>query len=254
MTYCLGIKIRSGIVGIADTRITSGNETTKAAKIFTVNKNRHSFFIMTSGLRSVRDKAITYFKDIIDENDESFNKLYKAVNAFSDQVKRAALEDKESLKEAGFSFNLHAIVGGQLQDDDEHKLYLLYPEGNWVEITDGSPFIIIGNNGYGKPILDRTIKYDSPLKYALKAGFLSFDATRISSNDVGYPLDIIYYIKDSFNLVEKRFRKNELQKFYRAWNYKLREVIDILPDEWMDKLMLDEFEEEFLLRDQTKSE
>ena len=47
------------------------------------------------------------------------------MNAFADQVKRAAHEDKSSLKEAGLSFNLNAIVGGQLQDDDEHKLYSL---------------------------------------------------------------------------------------------------------------------------------
>jgi putative proteasome-type protease len=133
MTYCLGIKVKSGIVGIADTRITSGHQTAKAKKIFKVNKARHSFFIMTSGLRSVRDKSITYFKEIIEEDDESFNKLYKAVNAFAEQVKRAANEDKQSLKEAGLSFNLFAIVGGQLQDDEEHKIYLLYPEGNWVE-------------------------------------------------------------------------------------------------------------------------
>ncbi len=238
MTYCLGIKVKSGIVGISDTRITSGNETTQAKKVFTVNKKRHSFFIMTSGLRSVRDKAITYFKEIIEEDDESFNKLYKAVNAFSDQVKRAANEDKTSLKEAGLSFNLNAIVGGQLQDDDEHKIYLLYPEGNWVEVSEGSPFIIIGNNGYGKPVLDRIIKYDSSMKFALKAGFLSFDATRISANDVDYPIDVVYYTKDSFNIVEKRYKKEELQKISKLWNTVLSESIHNLPEGWMDKLEL----------------
>jgi putative proteasome-type protease len=238
MTYCLGIKVKTGIVGIADTRITSGHETTKAKKVYTINKKNHSFFIMTSGLRSVRDKAITYFKEIIEENDESFNKLYKAVNAFADQVKRAANEDKESLKEAGLSFNLYAIVGGQLQDDDEHKIYLLYPEGNWVEVSEGSPFIIIGNNGYGKPILDRAIKYDSSMKFALKAGFLSFDATRISANDVDYPIDVVHYVKDSFEVVEKRYKKDELQKISKLWNSKLSDSINSLPDDWMDKLLL----------------
>ena len=238
MTYCLGIKVESGFVGIADTRITSGHETTKAKKVFTVNKDRHSFFIMTSGLRSVRDKAITYFKEIIEENDESFNKLYKAVNAFANQVKRAAHEDKESLKEAGLFFNLYAIVGGQLQDDEEHKIFLLYPEGNWIEVTDGSPFIIIGNNGYGKPILDRAIKYNSSLKFALKAGFLSFDATRISANDVDYPIDVVYYTKNSFNIVERRYKKDELSKISRLWGNKLSESIDTLPEDWMDKIFL----------------
>jgi putative proteasome-type protease len=252
MTYCLGIKVKTGIIGIADTRITSGHQTTKARKVFTVNKDNHSFFIMTSGLRSVRDKAITYFKEIIELDDEKFNKLYKAVNAFAMQVKRAANEDKEALKEAGLSFNLFAIVGGQLQDDDEHKIYLLYPEGNWVEVSEGSPFVIIGNSGYGKPILDRVIKYDSSMKFALKAGFLSFDATRISANDVDYPIDVIFYEKDSFNIIEERFKKDELQKISKNWNAKLSKSINSISESWMEKIFHDdnkktigEWEEEF---------
>lgn len=238
MTYCLGIKVKSGIVGIADTRITSGTETTQAKKVFTVNKEKHSFFIMTSGLRSVRDKALTYFKEIIDENDESFNKLYKAVNAFAAQVKRAAAEDKESLQEAGLSFNLYAIVGGQLQDDEEHKIFLLYPEGNWIEVTEGSPFVIIGNKGYGKPILDRVLRYDSSMKFALKAGFLSFDATRISANDVDFPIDVVYYAKNSFKIIEDRFKKDELQKISKFWGKNLSESVKRLSDSWMDKLFV----------------
>jgi len=239
MTYCAGIRVKSGIIGIADTRITSGHETTIAKKIFTVNKKKHSFFIMTSGLRSVRDKAITYFKEIIEEDDESFNKLYKAVNAFSDQVKRAAREDKESLKEAGLSFNLNAIVGGQLQNDNEHKIYRLYPEGNWVEVSEGSPFVIIGNSGYGKPILDRAIKYESSLKFALKAGFLSFDATRISANDVDFPIDVISYKKDSFNIIEKRYNKEDLQNLSTTWNTTLSDAIQGMSSNWMDTLNIE---------------
>ncbi len=242
MTYCLGIKVKSGFIGISDTRITSGNETTRAKKVFTVNRKNHSFFIMTSGLRSVRDKAITYFKEIIEEDDESFNKLYKAVNAFADQVKRAAHEDKASLKEAGLSFNLFAVVGGQLQDDDEHKLYLLYPEGNWVEVSEGSPYVIIGNRGYGKPVLDRVVKYSSSLKFALKAGLLSFDATRISANDVDYPIDVVYYEKDSFAIVEKRYKKEELNAISKQWNRNLSKSIHNMPEDWMDKLFSTEKE------------
>jgi putative proteasome-type protease len=240
MTYCLGIKVKSGIVGISDTRITSGHETTRAKKVFTINKDNHSFFIMTSGLRSVRDKAITYFKETIEHSDESFNKLYKAVNAFAAQVKIAAAEDKEALKEAGLSFNLYALVGGQLQDDNEHKIYLLYPEGNWVEISEGSPFMIIGNNGYGKPILDRVLKYDSSMKFALKAGFLSFNATRVSANDVDYPIDVIYYEKNSFRIIEKRYKKEELQKISKLWQNTLSDAVNELPNDWLDKLFSEE--------------
>ena len=87
MTYCLGILSKEGIAGLADTRITSGNDTTVAKKIYSVQRKNHAFFIMTSGLRSVRDKAITYFTEVIEDEDEKFNKLYKAVNKFADQVK-----------------------------------------------------------------------------------------------------------------------------------------------------------------------
>lgn len=236
MTYCMGIKVKSGIVGIADTRITSGNETTQAKKVITINKDQHSFFIMTSGLRSVRDKAITYFLEIIEKEDEKFNKLYKAVNAFATQVKRAALEDKESLKEAGLNFNLYALVGGQLEDDQEHKIYLLYPEGNWVEVSEGSPFMIIGNNGYGKPILNRVLNYDSPMKFALKAGFLAFNATRVSANDVDYPIDVVYYEKDSYKIIEKRYSEGDLLGISEMWQDRLSQLVKDLPDDWTEKL------------------
>lgn len=236
MTYCLGIKLKEGFVGISDTRITSGSETTTAKKVYTINRDKHSFFIMTSGLRSVRDKALTYFKEIIDEQDTSFNKLYKAVNAFGNEIRRAAAEDKAGLEEAGLNFNLYSLVGGQLQDDPEHKMYLLYPEGNWVEISEGTPFSIIGNSGYGRPILDRTVNYDSPMNFALKAGFLSFDATRISANDVDYPIDIVYYKKDSYNIIEKRFTKDALQETSREWSVQLNKGLEGLSEDWMKPL------------------
>ncbi|MEM1407523.1 MAG: peptidase, partial [Bacteroidota bacterium] len=131
MTYCLGILSKEGIAGLADTRITSGSETTTAKKIFTVQRSKHSYFIMTSGLRSVRDKAITYFSEVIEDQDKEFNKLYKAVNKFGEQVKRVAEEDRKNLESSGLKFNLFAIVGGQLEEDEAPKLYLLYSQGNW---------------------------------------------------------------------------------------------------------------------------
>src|SRR5688572_7811280 len=131
MTYCLAIKLRSGLVAISDTRITYGTETTSAKKVYSYQTEKHCVFIMTSGLRSVRDKAVTYFQEVIEGKEETYNKLYKIVNAFANQLKRVADEDRASLEKAGLKFNLFTIVGGQLEDDGEPKLYLLYPEGNW---------------------------------------------------------------------------------------------------------------------------
>ncbi|QKZ14505.1 peptidase [Spirosoma sp. KUDC1026] len=236
MTYCLGIKVAEGLVAIADTRLTSGSEVSSNRKISVHEVENHSLFIMTSGLRSVRDKAITYFKEVLAEQDRSFNKLYKAVNAFGEQVKRVAMEDKTSLIANGLNFNLNAIVGGQLEDDEEHKLYMLYPEGNWVEVDHGSPFKIIGNSGYGKPLLFRNLAYDTSLQDALKIGFLAFDATRVSANDVDYPLDVVVYPKDSFHMTEYRLEKEDMDKVSQQWSALLSNSVQKLPSSWMDPI------------------
>ncbi|MEM9896088.1 MAG: peptidase [Bacteroidota bacterium] len=229
MTYCLGILNKQGIIGLADTRISSGTETTTAKKIFTVERSRHAMFIMTSGLRSVRDKAITYFEEVINLEDKSMMKLYHAVNKFGEQVKRVADEDKKHLSEAGMNFNLHAIVGGQFEEDEEPQLYLLYPQGNWIRIGPGTPFVIIGNSGFGTPVLKRSLHFDSDMEFGLKSGFLSFDATRLSANDVDYPIDIVMLEKNHFKIREKRFEENALGDISQFWNNQLRQAIDNLP-------------------------
>ncbi|MFN0047790.1 MAG: peptidase [Cytophagales bacterium] len=238
MTYCLGIKVKGGLVAIADTRLTSGNECSTGKKIFVHQRTQHSLFIMTSGLRSVRDKVITYFKESLEQNDNEYDKMYKAVNSLALQLRRVAEEDKAFLSKAGLFFNLYAIIGGQLEHDDSHKLFLLYPEGNWIEIgDDGSPFIIIGNSGYGKPILNRTITQDSSLNFCLKTGLLSFDSTRVSANDVDFPIDVVLYEKDSYTLIEHRIYREEVKEVTEYWQNKLSNAIQTIPEKWMEPVL-----------------
>lgn len=233
MTYCLGIKTKQGLVAIADTRITAGKNKSTKKKVYVEQREHHSLFIMTSGLRSVRDKAVIYFQELFSEGVVQHNKMYKAVNAFGEQVKRVAKEDEEALEKAGLKFNLNTIIGGQLKDDEEHKLFLIYSEGNWVELNDDSPYVIIGNSGHGKTLLNRVLTSDSTLQTALKAGFLSFDSTRISSNDVDFPIDVVIYDKGSFEMRENRFTYNDMQEVSEQWDTKLREVLKELPENWI---------------------
>ncbi|MFP4354996.1 MAG: peptidase [Phycisphaerae bacterium] len=232
MTFCIGIKVEDGLVGIADTRVTSGVEYTQARKVSTFTHNDHPMFLMTSGLRSVRDKALTYFQELMAADGHSFNKLYRAVNALADQVRQAASEDKSALSEAGLGFDLHCLIGGQLEDDEEHKLYLLYPEGNWVEVQPGTPYSMIGESSYGKPVLTRALRYESSLDLALKLGFLAFDATRNAATDVYYPIDVVLYQKNSRRILEHRFERDELDKVAAWWQKRLRSLVDRLPGDW----------------------
>ena len=138
------------------------------------------------------------------------------------------------MEAAGFRFNLNTIIGGQLKDDEEHKLFLLYPEGNWVELGQGAPFVIVGNSGHGKAILNRTLTNDSSMHLALKSGFLSFDSTRVSANDVDFPIDVVLYKNNSFEMTEHRFTKKDLENISEQWAEELKTALNRIPDDWMD--------------------
>lgn len=237
MTFCLGMKVEDGLIGIADTRVTTGVECITARKVSIHQHGRHSMFLMTSGLRSVRDKAVTYFDEAISESDQTFDKLFKAVNVFAAQIRRVAEEDKDALDKAGLVFNLHALVGGQLENDQEHKLYLIYPQGNWVEVSEGTPYCIIGETGYGKPLLDRVLRYNSSMDLAMKVGFLAFDATRTSSTSVEYPIDVVLYRHDTFDIVEHRFEKEDLAEISSWWQSRIYDSVEKLPSNWVDRLL-----------------
>lgn len=237
MTFCVAMKIADGLVGIADTRITSGVEHHVARKLTIHQHDNHSLFIMTSGLRSVRDKALTYFNEVVEERDEKFHKLYQAVNAFAEQVRRVAKEDKKALAQAGYSFNLSTLVGGQLERDAEPKLFLLYPQGNWVEVSEATPYFIIGESAYGKPLLDRSFSYTTPMDKALQLAYLAFDAVRVSATDVGFPLDMFLYRAGSYRIVHHRYEYDDLIHVSRWWQEALRTTSEKAPSEWMRSIL-----------------
>ena len=121
-----------------------------------------------------------------------------------------------------------------MENDDEHKLYLIYPQANWVEIGQSTPYHIIGAHGYGKPVLDRTLKYEDTLKFALKVGCLAFDSTRISSADVDFPVDVVIYFAESGRLYKHRFEKEDLLDISEGWQERLRTSVANLPSDWLD--------------------
>lgn len=237
MTFCLGMRVKDGLVGFADTRVTTGSECITAKKVKTYSGNDWSMFVMTSGLRSVRDKVITYFDEAVSELDQPHDHLFKMVNLFARQVRRVSHEDRQALVDSGLRFDIHALVGGQIRDDSEHRLYLVYPQGNWVEVGEGTPYHIIGASGYGKPVLDRTLKYEDTIRFALKVGALAFDSTRISAADVDYPLDVVIYQRDTFQTVVRRYGKDELLEMSNWWQENLRMSVRSLVITGFDSLL-----------------
>ena len=228
MTFCIAIKSKTGVVALSDTRISSGLGVSTSKKIQTYQENGNSFFIMSSGLRSIRDKVIHLFED--DLPIVPSDKLYKIANAVGNAVKQARIEDLEQLEQSKFFFDGHFIVGGQCSNDKRSSIFLVFPEGNWVEVSDESPYTIIGNTAFGKPILRRLLHENITFDLAIKAAYLSFDATYKNASDVDFPLDFALYRNNSFDIQELRKTEEELKATSIQWNSMLLDAANKLPD------------------------
>ncbi len=234
MTFCLGITVDEGLVGIADTRVISGSESLTASKVATYRGPGFSFFIQNSGLRSLRDKALLGFEEAFAKQTGARERLFKLVNLYAAQIRQMATEESHALKQADLYFNIHTLIGGQMTGDSTHRLYMVYPEGNWVEVSVDTPYQIIGNSGFGKPILERSLTRSDSLLYAFKLGVLAFDATRLCASNVDFPIDVTLYRRNSFELVEHRYQREDLKEISRWWQQRMRASVDELPSEWVE--------------------
>lgn len=235
MTFCLGITVEEGLVGIADTRLVSGTEYLVAKKVATYQGPGFSFFIMTSGLRSLRDKVLLHFEEAFARDSQTRDRLYKVANLYAQQVRRAAEQDRAALHQADLKFNIQTIIGGQMTADSVHRLFLVYPEGNWVEVGPDTPYQIIGASGYGKPILERSLDRKDSMLFAFKVGLLAFDATRLCAVDVDFPIDVVLYNKDSFDLIEHRYQPDDVRQISNWWQERMRRSVRELPSEWIER-------------------
>jgi putative proteasome-type protease len=113
------------------------------------------------------------------------------------------------------------------------RLFLIYPEGNFIEATDDNPFIQIGETKYGRPILIRAYDPTMSFEAAAKLLLVSFDSTMRANLSVGFPIDLQVYETDSF-IRPPRIRIDEDDPYFRSisagWGGALRRAVDSLPD------------------------
>ncbi len=239
MTFGIGIKVREGIVALADTQIVVGSESVSKQKLAALYHANDSMFAMTSGLRSVRDKSLTYLSERLRNQVEPLNRLYRVVNMFGEELRKVREEDGPSLARSHISFNTHAIIGGCLAQDTSPQLFYVYPEGNWIEAAPDSPYFIIGRTSYGKPILDRLLRFDTPLRTAVALSLLAFDATQASVNDVDCPIDIAVIADGNRHATFHRFTQSDISVVTEWWSKMLSEALTSMPMQWADVFFKD---------------
>ena len=129
-------------------------------------------------------------------------------------------------------FTATIILGGQIAGS-EPRLFLIYPEGNFVEASVETPFFQIGETKYGRPILVRAYEPDMSFESAVKLIMVSFDSTMKANLSVGLPLDLLLYERDGLDIRFER-RIDDDDAYYRLisdnWGEALKAAFASLPD------------------------
>jgi putative proteasome-type protease len=142
----------------------------------------------------------------------------------------------EAPEQSDVDFTATFLVGGQVKGEAP-RLFMVYPQGNFIESTADTPFFQIGESKYGKPILDRVIQPSISMSQAIKCALVSFDSTIKSNLSVGLPIDVAMVKTDDLR-VTKRHRIDAEDSYFRdlrsSWSQGLRQVFGHLPDpQWL---------------------
>jgi putative proteasome-type protease len=142
----------------------------------------------------------------------------------------------EAPEQSDVDFSATFLVGGQVLGEAP-RLFMVYPQGNFIESTADTPFFQIGESKYGKPILDRVIQPAISMSQAIKCALVSFDSTIKSNLSVGLPIDLAM-VKTNDLRVTKRHRIDTEDSYFRdlrsSWSQGLRQVFGQLPDpQWL---------------------
>jgi putative proteasome-type protease len=200
-----------------------------------VQPGERVFIVLTSGSLSCSQSVLTLLRKEWDEGTglATVTSMYEAARIAGEKVREVSEADREALERDDYKFNVHLLVGGQIRGEQQ-SLYLIYPQGNPLQATEEAPYLQIGEVKYGRPILDRGIRFDrTTLEEAAKYALLSLDSTMKSNVTVGPPIDLLAYSKDELNVTRhRRFEADDpaLVKIRLRWDQALRQAVLKLPD------------------------
>lgn len=241
MTYCLGIINHFGIVMAADSRTNAGVDYISAyKKLFDLSlPGERVIIICASGNLSITQGVLNRLNRDIQNQEEinlhTLSNMHDVARYIGNKSRELQDLDRPWLEKDKIDFSCNFLLGGQIKGE-EPQLYLIYPQGNFIQATTETPFLQIGETKYGKPILDRTITYDTPLEDVAKCALLSIDSTMKSNISVGPPINIIMYKADSFEIrhtLQLRLGAPYLAKIRKLWEESVRQAFEAMPNiEW----------------------
>lgn len=241
MTYCVGMVLDKGLVLMSDTRTNSGVDNVSVfRKMYRWHvPGERIVAVMTAGNLATTQAVVSQLEERTKIPGERHNSLLEAPTMFQvaseigKLLRRSIAERQEANLPRGLGrFTASLILAGQIKGM-EPRLFLVYPEGNFIEAGLDTPFFQIGETKYGRPIILRGYDRQMSMEDAVKLLMVSFDSTLKANLSVGLPLDLLAIERDGFAPShERRIGHDDpyFEAISRSWGDALRTAFNSLPD------------------------
>lgn len=237
MTYCVAMRLSDGLVFASDSRTNAGVDhiaTFKKLHVFSKEGER-VLVIQSAGNLATTQSIVSLLNERIQgqhtPNLMQMGTLYDAATLVGETVREVIHRDSAAQQNSSTNFGCNMLIGGQIGSEIP-RLFHIYPEGNFIEATNDTPYFQIGESKYGKPIIDRVLTVDTPLEHAMCCALISIDSTLRSNLSVGMPLDVMIYRANTFDVSEQR-RITETDPYFigirKAWSEGLVNTFRQLP-------------------------
>lgn len=237
MTYCLAACVNDGLVFVSDSRTNAGiDQLGVFSKMHAFTDINGRFFtLLSAGNLATTQAVVAQLRRDLRENSKTSLATVKRIREAADYVGKISRRIQEKYPEeertGGFSPDADFIFGGKI-DAAPHALFHIYSQGNYVSPTDLAPYVQIGEQKYGKPILDRIITVETELETVARCGLVSMDSTMRSNASVGPPIELMMYKATPHGAhTHIVYTENDpyLLQIREAWAENLRRAFDKLP-------------------------
>lgn len=242
MTYCVGLYLDEGLVMLSDTRTNAGVDNISIFSKMQVDEvpGQRVFTMLSSGNLAISQAVWNRLSEgvMLDGFRQTLRDvptMFRAAQLVGAAVREVYQTDGQAMAAQGVGFDVALLLGGQIAGA-AHRLFLIYAAGNFIEATQDTPFLQIGEHKYGKPILDRVVNFGTPLMDGIKLVLVSMDSTLRSNLTVGMPVDLAVIRRDALAVGLRRRITEEDEYFHSVrdgWSGALRDAYRAMPaPEW----------------------
>jgi len=232
------MRLDDGLVFLSDTRTNAGVDNVSTyRKMFVFHPRPDATVVIQSaGNLGTTQEVLDRLRRDLDDPDateslRTADHLFEAALYLGRLSVEVAAAHQATLGAVGADGTSTFILGGQI-GDAAPDLYLVYPEGNYIGVSEDRPFLQIGEAKYGKFMMELATDARLDLEDAAKVALSSMISTARANLSVGPPYDLGVYRGGTHRVAHLRIDADSpfLARLEEVWGRNLARALEELPE------------------------